>query len=128
MATSMYTAERNLGNNRPWYEGPDGICKISEPTLLPMGEDKPPHLIYPTHWTQARGIVLEAKKLARENDALLVLMLYGEAPDIEVQALVLDLADAQVLPLWIGEQNRKKFDRAIAWLSGGIMGKAEPKE
>jgi hypothetical protein len=85
-------------------------------------------LIYPAHWTQARGIVLEAKKLARENDALLVLMLYGEAPDIEVQALVLDLADAQVLPLWIGEQNRKKFDKAIAWLSGGIMGNADPKE
>lgn len=118
MATSTYIDERYLDNNRPWYESPEGTCNILAPTLIPMGDDKPVHLIFPVHWSQAGNELLKAKKLAREKNALLVLMLYGEAPDSEVQSLVLKLAEAQVLPLWIGEQNRKKFDRVVAMLSG----------
>ncbi len=104
-------------NRRPWYEGPDGTCNLDKPTLINMGEDRPLHLMFPTHWSEAVDILPEAKRLASERDAFLVLLIYGEASDHAVQSLILELADAKVLPLWIGEENRKKLDRIIAMLS-----------
>jgi len=118
MATSMNSDKAHLGNNRPWYEGPDGSCNLLTPTLINMGEDKPLHLMYPVHWTDSLDVLPLAKNMASEQDALLVLMLYGEASDSEIASLILELADARVLPLWIGEQNRKKFNRIVAMLSG----------
>ena len=100
----------------PWYERPDGTCNLDQPTLINMGEDRPLHLMFPIHWTQAVDILPEAKRLASERDAFLVLLIYGEASDQAVQSLILELADAQVLPLWIGEENRKKLDRIIKML------------
>lgn len=102
---------------RPWYEGPDGTCSLDKPTLINMGEDRPLHLMFPTHWSQAVDVLPEAKRLASERDAFLVLLIYGEASDQAIQSLILELADAQVLPLWIGEENRKKLDRIITMLS-----------
>lgn len=104
-------------NRRPWYEGPDGTCNLDKPTLINMGEDRPLHLMFPVHWSEAVDILPEAKRLASERDAFLVLLVYGEASDQEIQSLILELADAQVLPLWIGEENRKKLDRIITMLS-----------
>lgn len=117
MDTCMESNQTYLENERPWYEGPDGTCNIIQPTLLKMGEDKPLHLIFPVHWREASSVLPEAKAMAREHDAFLVLMLYGEASDSEIQSLVLEFAEAQVLPLWIGEQNRMKFNKVIGMLS-----------
>lgn len=104
-------------NRRPWYEGPDGTCNLDKPTLINMGEDRPLHLMFPVHWSDAVDVLPEAKRLASERDAFLVLLIYGEASDREIQSLILELADAQVLPLWIGEENRRKLDRIITMLS-----------
>lgn len=109
--------EGYMEDDRPWYESPDGSCNFLEPTLINMGEDKPLHLIFPVHWSEAIALLPEAKNMADEREAFLVLMLYGEASDIEIQSLILELADAQVLPLWVGEDNRKKFNRIIDMLS-----------
>lgn len=116
MVAQMDTYEA-YENRRPWYEGPDGTCNLDRPTLINMGEDRPLHLMFPVHWSKAVEILPEAKSLAIAQDAFLVLLIYGEASDREIQWLVLELADAQVLPLWIGEENRKKLDRIIAMLS-----------
>ncbi|NEP29640.1 hypothetical protein, partial [Moorena sp. SIO3I6] len=59
----------------------------------------------------------QAKTMARQLNGFLVLLLYGQASDQEIQSLVLELAEAQVLPLWLGWQNRKRFDRIVAMLS-----------
>ena len=109
--------EAYLHNERPWYEGPDGSCHLIEPTLIKMGDDQPCNLMFPVHWSEAMCVLPEAKKRAHELNAFLVLMLYGEASDSEIQSIVLELADAQVLPLWIGEHNRKKFDKIVEMLS-----------
>jgi len=108
-----------LKNGLIWYEEPDGTCKILSPTLISMGEDRPLHLMFPVHLSEALSVLPEAKEMASERDALLVLLLYGEASDSEIKTLVLELAEAQVLPLWIGEENRRKFNKIVAMLSSG---------
>ncbi|HBL61664.1 MAG TPA: hypothetical protein DDZ80_25570, partial [Cyanobacteria bacterium UBA8803] len=95
----------SLGNDRPWYEGPDGTCNLEEPTLVNMGEGRPLHLMFPVYWAQSLEILPEAKKMANDVEAMLVLLIYGEAPDSEVAKLIVELASAEVLPLWIGDQN-----------------------
>lgn len=111
------TEETYQENNPPFYEGPDGTCKFDQPTLINMGEDRPLHLMYPVHWSHSLHVLPSAKTMASKHEALLVLLIYGEASDNEIQSLILELADAQVLPLWIGKENRKKLDRIIALLS-----------
>lgn len=113
----MNSFDPPLENDRLWYEGPDGMCNLFTPTLLNLGDDKPLHLLFPVHWRESLAILPKAKQLASEQDAFLVLMLYGDASDHEIRALVIELADAQVLPLWLGDQNRKKFDRIVAMFS-----------
>lgn len=117
MSSQIDSDEAYVEDNRPWYESPDGTCNFLEPTLINMGEDKPLHLIFPVHWSEAVELLPEAKNMANERDAFLVLMLYGEASDSEIQLLIIELADAQVLPLWVGEENRRKFNRIIEMLS-----------
>lgn len=114
---SMNSFDPPLENDHLWYEGPDGTCNLLTPTLLNLGDDKPLHLLFPVHWHESLAVLPSVKQLASEHDAFLVLMLHGEASDHEIQALVIGLADAQVLPLWLGEQNRKKFDRIVEMFS-----------
>jgi hypothetical protein len=113
----MAAKEEYVENRPPFYEGPNGTCKFDKPTLINMGEDRPLHLMYPVHWSHVHHVLPSAKTMASKHDALLVLLIYGEASDSEIQSLILELADAQVLPLWIGEENRKKLDRIITLLS-----------
>lgn len=113
----MESEEAYLENIPPFYEGPNGTCKFDTPTLINMGAERPLHLMYPVHWSQCLHVLPTAKTMASKHDAFLVLLIYGEASDIEIQSLILELAEAQVLPLWIGEENRKKLERIIALLS-----------
>jgi hypothetical protein len=89
-------------------------CKITQPTSIAMGDDRPAYLMYPTHWHEALSRLPEAKKLARERDALLVLVLDGEISLNEMRFLVVELALAQVIPLWLSEENQSKFNTAVA--------------
>ncbi|NEP53213.1 MAG: hypothetical protein F6K65_32200 [Moorea sp. SIO3C2] len=117
MNTWVKSEAAYLENHRPWYEGPHGTCNLLKPTLIHMGDDKPLHLMFPVHWTEAIDALPQAKIMARQLDGFLVLLLYGQASDQEIQSLVLELAESQVLPLWLGWQNRKRFDRIVAMLS-----------
>ena len=98
-----------LKNDCPWYENPDGTCTILQPTVLNMGDDTPLHLLFPVHYSQTLSVIPEAKQMGRELDTFLVLMVYGEVSESQMECLILELAQAQVIPLWIGEENRKKF-------------------
>lgn len=98
-----------LKNDCPWYENPDGNCTILQPTVVNMGEDIPLHLLFPVHYSQTLSVIPAAKQMSREVDAFLVLMVYGEVSESQMEFLILELAQAQVIPLWIGEENRKKF-------------------
>jgi hypothetical protein len=98
-----------LNKDCPWYEKPDGTCAILQPTVLNMGDDRPLHLLFPVHYSQILSIIPEAKQMGREIDAFLVLMVYGEVSERQMEYLIMELAQAQVIPLWIGEENRKKF-------------------
>jgi hypothetical protein len=89
-------------------------CKITQPTVIGMGDDQPAYLMYPTHWHKALGQLPTAKKLARERDALLVLVLDGEISLDEMKFLVAEFAIAQVIPLWLSEENQSKFNTAVA--------------
>ena len=109
------------GSGASW-ESKLGYCPIVragrsiaiQPTVIEMGEDGIAYLLYPVFWREWLTKVYEAKKLAREHDALLVLVLYGEVSLTEMKSLVLELAEAQVIPLWLGEENQSKFNLAIA--------------
>lgn len=87
---------------------------ITQPTLIGMGDDRPAYLMYPTHWHEALGQLPAAKKLARERDALLVLVLDGEIALDEMKSLVAEFALAQVIPLWLSEESQSKFNTAVA--------------
>jgi hypothetical protein len=76
-----------------------------------MGDDLPLHLLFPVHYSQTLSVIPEAKQMSRELDAFLVLMVYGEVSESQMEYLILELAQAQVIPLWIGEKNRNKFTR-----------------
>jgi hypothetical protein len=104
-------------NDCPCYEESDGTCKIIQPTLINMGDDKPLHLLFPAHWSEALYILPEAKQMTLALDAFLVLVLHGEASEDQIESLVLKLAEAKVLPLWIGKENRRKFNQITARLS-----------
>lgn len=104
-------------NDHQWYERADGTCKFENPTLINMGDDRPPNLFFPVQASEALSVLAKAKYIANELDALLVLLLYGEIADLEMASLILELADSRVLPLWVGEKNRTKFDRIVAILS-----------
>lgn len=108
--------QSNPKQDLPWYERPNGTCNFLQPTLINMGDDKPLHLMFPVHWRESLDVLPQARNLARELNALLVVMLYGEASDSDIESLSLEFAKARVLPLWIGEKNRRKFDRIIAML------------
>ncbi|MCA1995583.1 MAG: hypothetical protein LDL41_26570 [Coleofasciculus sp. S288] len=101
-------------HNFPWYETPDGTCQIHEPTVIDMGDDRPRHLFFPIHWSESLSILPEAKNQACELNATLVLMLHGEVTLDQMTSLVLELATHCVLPFWVGEENRRTFDSAIA--------------
>jgi hypothetical protein len=103
--------------NSPWYEKPDGTCNIQQPTLINMGDDKPLHLMFPVHWSKSLNVLDDAKKLASQLDAFLVLVLYGEASESEMASLTLEFATARVLPIWLGQKNRQQFDKVTAVLS-----------
>lgn len=114
----------NLGTSYPenycyWYESHDGLCKIQKPTLIHMGEDKPLHLLFPTHWSESLSILPNAQNQARNLDAILVIMLYGEISLEKMIVLVIEFASAKILPLWVGGENRSKFDQAIAMIVSG---------
>ncbi len=85
-----------------------------QPTLLDMGDDRPTYLLYAVYWREGLNILHEAKKLAREHDALLVLVLYGEVSLGEMESLVVEFAEAQVIPLWLAQENQSKFNTAVA--------------
>lgn len=104
----------------PWYEKPDGTCNLDQPTLVTMGEGQPVHLMFPVHWTQSLQILPQAKKMAGELQAMLVLLIHGEASDREIAELIIQLAGTEVLPLWIGEQNRRQVDQIITMLASQI--------
>ncbi|HAG79748.1 MAG TPA: hypothetical protein DD379_18770 [Cyanobacteria bacterium UBA11162] len=109
-----------LENQRPWYEKPDGTCNLDQPTLVNMGEGQPLHLMFPVHWTQSVEVLPDAKKMANDLQAMLVLLIHGEASDKDIASLIMQLAEAEVLPLWIGEQNRRKVDHIITMLSSQV--------
>ncbi|MDP8964136.1 MAG: hypothetical protein M3O33_09170 [Cyanobacteriota bacterium] len=114
MNTSNHSDAPYLENNRPWYESIDGTCTFQEPTAIYMGDDKPLHLLYPVHWKEWFGVLAKANSLARELNALLVVMLYGDVSLDHMKFLVLEFAEARVIPIWIGEENRKKFASTVA--------------
>ncbi|HEY9602325.1 MAG TPA: hypothetical protein V6C85_11990 [Allocoleopsis sp.] len=101
----------SVGNNSLSFSTTDSI---TQPTLIGMGDDRPAYLMYPTHWQEALGQIPPAKKLARERDALLVLVLDGEIALDEMKSLVAEFALAQVIPLWLSEENQSKFNTAVA--------------
>lgn len=109
-------------NNTSWKNGSGGnnpssstkACNITQPTPIDMGDDRPGYLMYPTHWYEALNRLPEAKKLARERDALLVLVLDGEISLDEMRSLIAEFAVAQVIPLWLSEENQSKFNTAVA--------------
>jgi hypothetical protein len=108
-------------NQLPWYEEPDGTCRLDEPTLVNMGEEKPLHLMFPIQWDLVREALPDAIAMAKDLNAMLVLLIYGEAADSEIASLIVEFASNEVLPLWIGEQNRKKVQRIIEILSVPIQ-------
>lgn len=105
--------------NGYWYEAFDGTCTINQPVLIHQGDDQPNYLLFPVHWPEFIAVLPEAKRVARESNALLVLVLYGELSLDTMKALVVEFAAAQVLSLWVGEQNRKNFNQSVALLSQG---------
>lgn len=116
----MNSEPTSTDNQLPWYEGPDGTCRLNEPTLVNMGEGKPPHLMFPVNWDAVSEVLPEAKAMAEDINAMLVLLIYGEAADSQIAQLIVELASSDVLPLWIGDENRKKVERIIEILSSPI--------
>lgn len=106
-----------LENPQPWYEATDGSCKIQTPTLVNIGDDRPFHLLFPIDWKEWRSILASAKNLATIHDAILVLVLSGEVSFEQMQFLILELAAECVLPLWVGKENRHKFNCAVVRIS-----------
>lgn len=102
---------------QPWYETTDGVCKIQTPTIVNMGDDRPLHLLFPVDWKEWQSILASAKNLATINDAILVLVLSGEVSFEQMQFLILELAAEYVLPLWVGKENRQKFNCAVVRLA-----------
>lgn len=117
MNTSTYCNIPYLQNKRPWYEAADGTCTIKKPTLINMGDDRPLHLLFPVYWREWLSVLPEANKLARENDGLLILVLYGKISLEQMKLLVLEFTDKIVLPLWVEEENRNKFNCVVALIS-----------
>lgn len=112
MDSNKINLRNSSGGNKP--SSFTKACNITQPTPIDMGKDRPGYLMYPTHWYQALSRLPEAKKLAREQDALLVLVLDGEISLDEMKSLVADFAVAQVIPLWLSEENQSKFNTAVA--------------
>ena len=108
-------------NQLPSYEAPDGTCTLDEPTLVNMGEEKPLHLMFPIQWDLVREALPDALAMAKDLNAMLVLLIYGETADTEIASLIVEFASNEVLPLWIGEKNRKKVERIIEILSTPIQ-------
>lgn len=106
-----------LETSQPWYETTDGTCKIQTPTLVNIGDDRPLHLLFPIDWKEWRSILPAAKKLAILHDAVLVIVLSGQISFKQMQFLILELAAECVLPLWIGKENRHKFNCAVVRLA-----------
>lgn len=106
-----------LINSPPWYESADGACIIQEPTLINMGDDQPLHLLFPVYWREWLFILPKANRLASELNALLILMPYGDLSLEQMKQLVLEFAHKSILPLWVGEENRSKFNCAVALLN-----------
>lgn len=107
----------DLQNNCHWYEATDGNCTIQKPTLINMGEDIPVHLLFPVYWQEWLYVLPEANRLAWENEALLIFVLYGKVSLEQMKLLVLEFAVKSVLPLWIEEENRNKFNCAVAMIA-----------
>jgi hypothetical protein len=106
-----------LENSQPWYEAADGSCKIKTPTLVNIGDDKPLHLLFPVDCKEWLSILPSAKNLATINDAVLVVVLFGEISFEQMQLLILKFAAECVLPLWVGKENRDQFNHAVVSLS-----------
>lgn len=106
-----------------WYESPDGLCNIQQPMLINMGEDKPLNLLFPIHWSESLPVLPEAQNQAKNLNAILVLMLYGDVSLEKMLSLAVEFASAKVLPLWIGAENRSKFNQAIAMIVSGQFSK-----
>ena len=106
-----------LENPQPWYEAADGTCRIQTPTLINIGDDRPLHLLFPADWKEYSAILSSAKNLATINDAILVIVLSGKVSFEQMQFLILEFAAEGVLPLWVGKENRYKFDCAVVRLS-----------
>lgn len=106
-----------LENPQPWYESADGTCRIQTPTLVNIGDDRPLHLLFPVDWKEWLSILPVAKNLATINDAVLVIVLSGEVSFEQMEFLILEFAAECVLPLWVGKENRHKFNCAVVRLS-----------
>lgn len=106
-----------LENTLPWYETADGTCKIKTPTLVNIGDDRPLHLLFPVDWQEWLSVLPSARNLATINDAILVMVLSGEVSFEQMQFLILEFAAECVLPLWVGTENRHKFNCAVVRLS-----------
>ena len=117
MSASLNSDQLSQDNHLPWYEASDSTCVIREPTLIYMGDDRPLLLLFPTSYQESLAVLPSAKKLASEQNALLILMLYGELSNDEMKVLLLELIAQQVVPLFIGESNRRKFNQALKSIS-----------
>lgn len=117
MSNLLHVSTTYLKNHHPWYETVDGACMIQEPTLINMGDDKPHHLLFPVNWQEWLNVFPQARNLARQHDALLVFVLYGEISLEQMKALIVDFAEKSILPLWVGKSNRNKFNYAVCELA-----------
>ncbi len=113
MSASLNSDQSTQDNQFPWYKSSD----IREPRLIYMGDDRPLLFLFPTSWQESLAVLPSAKNLASEQNALLILMLYGELSNNEMKVLLLELVAQQVVPLFIGESNRRRFNQAIKSLS-----------
>jgi hypothetical protein len=117
MSNSLQINTPDLKNHCPWYEANDGTCRIKKPTIINMGEDRPAHLLFPINWEQCFNVLPHANNLASQNDAFLVFVLSGEISLEQMKSLIIKFADKGILPLWIGKENRNKFNNAVVELA-----------
>lgn len=97
-----------------WFQDTEAVCNIPEPILINMGDDLPLHLMFPVHWSKCLNVLSTAQRIASKQDAFLVLMPYGNASDVEIARLMLELSYSQVLALWIEDENREKANQIMA--------------
>ncbi|MGB7443118.1 MAG: hypothetical protein WA919_18795 [Coleofasciculaceae cyanobacterium] len=103
-----------INTHYSWFQDAKAACNIPEPILLKMGNDLPLHLMFPVHWSKCLAILSTAQRIASEKDAFLVLMPYGDASDLEIARLMLELSYAHVVALWVEDENRVKASKIMA--------------